>query len=88
MEYELLSYAATNSVFPHDSTGDQFFDDGKYCAYSALGRELGKQVQTAMSPPRDGAPTTFVGRVRHLISRNESNGKAASTRLRSSAGRN
>jgi hypothetical protein len=44
MEYELLSYAARNEVFPRDSTGDQFFDDGKFCAYRDLGRELGKEA--------------------------------------------
>ncbi|MCU1428939.1 MAG: hypothetical protein JWL83_2939 [Actinomycetia bacterium] len=41
MDYSVLSYAARNGIFPRDSTGDQFFDDGKFCAYRALGRELG-----------------------------------------------
>jgi hypothetical protein len=47
MDYDVLSYAARNEVFPHDSTGDQFFDDDKYCAYTALGREIGKQARAA-----------------------------------------
>lgn len=51
MSYELLSYAARNNVFPHDSTGDQFFDDGKFCAYRQLGREIGKQAAEVMSKP-------------------------------------
>jgi hypothetical protein len=44
MDYEVLSYAARNAIFPRDSTGDQFFDDGKFCAYRALGRELGQRA--------------------------------------------
>jgi hypothetical protein len=48
MDYDLLSFAARNSVFPHDSTGDQFFDDGKYCAYTALGREIGTALRIAV----------------------------------------
>jgi hypothetical protein len=45
MPYELLSYAAQHPVFPHDSTGDQWFDDGQFTAYTQLGRELGKQIR-------------------------------------------
>jgi hypothetical protein len=41
MDFEVLSYAARNGIFPRDSTGDQFFDDGKFCAYRALGRTIG-----------------------------------------------
>jgi hypothetical protein len=44
MDYDLLSYAARNGIFPRDSTGDQFFDDGKFCAYRELGRELGHEA--------------------------------------------
>jgi len=47
LDYALLSYATRNSVFPHDSTGDQFFDDDKYCAYTGLGRALGDRLRTA-----------------------------------------
>jgi hypothetical protein len=48
LDYELLSYSARNSVFPHDSTGDQFFDDDKFCAYTALGRQLGLAAKASM----------------------------------------
>jgi hypothetical protein len=44
LPYPLLSYAARNPEFPHDSTGDQFFDDGKFSAYTELGRQLGLLV--------------------------------------------
>jgi hypothetical protein len=39
--YDILSYAARNGVFPRDSTGDQFFDDGQFGAYCNLGRDIG-----------------------------------------------
>jgi lysozyme family protein len=45
MSYPLLSYAAQHPVFPHDSTGDQWFDDGQFTAYTQLGRELGAAVK-------------------------------------------
>ncbi|HJQ48042.1 MAG TPA: hypothetical protein VJ870_17240 [Amycolatopsis sp.] len=45
LPYPVLSYAAHNAEFPHDSTGDQFFDDGKFTAYAELGRQLGLAVQ-------------------------------------------
>ena len=67
MEYDLLSYAARNAVFPRDSTGDQFFDDGKFCAYRALGRALGKRAKavaeslTTPPPAPAPAPAPMVG---------------------------
>ena len=45
LPYELLSYACKNPVFPHDSTGDQWFDHGQFDAYLALGRSLAEQVE-------------------------------------------
>ena len=45
MSYSLLSYAARNPVFPHDSTGDQWFNDDQFTAYTQLGRELGEVVR-------------------------------------------
>ena len=53
MSYQLLSYAARHPVFPHDTTGDQFFDDDKFTAYSALGREIGVAAGAAMTAARD-----------------------------------
>ena len=54
MPYSLLSYAAQHPVFPHDSTGDQWFNDGQFTAYSDLGRELGSLVQRVRSRPTPG----------------------------------
>jgi hypothetical protein len=66
MPYSLLSYAAQNPVFPHDSTSDQWFDDDQFTAYTQLGRELGKIVRRVRDQPvtshdgrivQDGIPT-------------------------------
>jgi len=51
MSYSLLSYAAQHPVFPHDSTGDQWFDDGQFTAYTQLGRELGRVVKRVRQRP-------------------------------------
>ncbi len=55
LPYPLLAYAHNNPVFPHDSTSDQFFDDGQYAAYTELGRRLGDAAAQAMRE-RTGVP--------------------------------
>lgn len=45
MPYTVLAHGASDPLFPRDPTSDQFFDDDKYCSYTALGRELGKAAQ-------------------------------------------
>jgi hypothetical protein len=52
LPYDLLSYASRHAVFPHDSTGDQFFGDVKFTAYAALGRQLGHDAACAMTAAR------------------------------------
>lgn len=47
MPYHLLAYASAREVFPHDSTGDQWFDHRQFDAYQALGRYLGRQAKEA-----------------------------------------
>jgi hypothetical protein len=49
MDYDVLSYASRNPVFPLDSTGDQFFDDGQFSAYLALGRHIGAEAAMALT---------------------------------------
>src|SRR5919198_807424 len=44
---QLLSYASKNPVFPRDSTSDQWFDQGQFDAYQALGRYLGHRAVDA-----------------------------------------
>jgi hypothetical protein len=41
LPYEMLTYAAKNDVFPHDSTADQWFVEGQFSQYKALGVALG-----------------------------------------------
>ena len=53
MPYWLLTYAAKNPVFPHDSTGDQWFDAGQFSAYTELGRQLGKSIQRLRDQSQD-----------------------------------
>ena len=48
LPYQVLAHAQGADPFPRDSTGDQFFDDRQYAAYTALGRELGKAAVAAM----------------------------------------
>ncbi|HYY78593.1 MAG TPA: hypothetical protein VFD04_05325 [Actinomycetes bacterium] len=48
---QLLSYASKNPVFPRDSTSDQWFDQGQFDAYQALGRYLGHQAVDAAERP-------------------------------------
>jgi hypothetical protein len=62
LPYQLQAYALRNPVFPHDSTADQWFDDGQYGAYTALGRALGAAAaatapddRTARSPRHEPA---------------------------------
>ncbi|MFE6922903.1 hypothetical protein ACFVAV_17880 [Nocardia sp. NPDC057663] len=52
--YWLRSYAAENPVFPHDSTSDQWFDEGQFAAYSELGRLIGAAAIAAAG--QDGKP--------------------------------
>jgi Patatin-like phospholipase len=47
LPYEVLSYAAKHSLFPHDSTADQFFDEGSFSSYKRLGYSLGTSAATA-----------------------------------------
>ena len=58
LPYELLAYAVSNPVFPHDSTGDQWFDHGQFNAYHALGRHLGDQAAEAWDRPETVVPNS------------------------------
>ncbi|MBU3699171.1 MAG: hypothetical protein FGM33_04055 [Candidatus Kapabacteria bacterium] len=40
----LWSYKRKNDAFPHDSTGDQFYDPEQFEAYRRLGNHIGKQA--------------------------------------------
>ena len=75
LPYQVLAHAQGADPFPRDSTGDQFFDDRQYAAYTALGRELGRAAVLAMDaydgdgarvpappPPAGGSATDGNGR--------------------------
>ncbi len=56
MPYGLLSYAAQHPEFPHDSTSDQWFEDGQFTAYTELGRQIGLRTQAVVAgwaPPEE-----------------------------------
>lgn len=40
----IRNYARMNSAFPHQTTGDQFFDDAQFEAYRALGEHTAKSM--------------------------------------------
>jgi len=42
--YQLLDFPQGDSGFPHDSTGDQFFNAGQFDAYQALGYFIGHKA--------------------------------------------
>jgi hypothetical protein len=61
MPYWLLSYAAKHPVFPHDSTGDQWFDADQFSAYTELGRQLGRRMgATPVPTPQPPGPVATV----------------------------
>ena len=41
LDMDLLAYAARRPAFPHESTGDQFFDEAQWESYQRLGQDFG-----------------------------------------------
>jgi hypothetical protein len=56
LPYQLMAYAHGATVFPHDSTADQWFDDQQYAAYTELGRCLGEAAVEAMAAAAGPTP--------------------------------
>jgi hypothetical protein len=48
-----LTYAASSSAFPHDPTSDQWFAEGQFAAYTALGRIMGEHVMECTKAMQD-----------------------------------
>jgi hypothetical protein len=46
--YWLLTYAASNEIFPHDPTSDQWFSEAQFAAYTALGRVIANEAVKCM----------------------------------------
>ncbi|KPC49928.1 patatin-like phospholipase family protein [Amantichitinum ursilacus] len=43
-DFDLIGYADSNSDFPQQSSGDQFFDEAQWESYHCLGRILGQRI--------------------------------------------
>ncbi len=52
---EICDYRDRNKAFPHESTGDQFFDEAQFEAYRAIGHHIG-EVAFKNGWPSDGWP--------------------------------
>ena len=48
---DVKEYAAQHSTFPHQSTGDQFFDEDQFESYRELGRHVGLKVFAPLFSP-------------------------------------
>ena len=54
VDAEISSYARRNRAFPHESTGDQFFDEIQFEAYRELGYALGCKALPSIGKGRFG----------------------------------
>jgi hypothetical protein len=44
LDRDVLAYARRNPTFPHESTGDQFFDEAQWESYHRLGEDFGRAM--------------------------------------------
>ncbi|MDH3459987.1 MAG: hypothetical protein OEM00_03225 [Burkholderiaceae bacterium] len=47
LDLDLLAYAQRHPAFPHESTGDQSFDEAQWESYQRLGEDLGRALNPA-----------------------------------------
>jgi hypothetical protein len=59
MPWEIRRHAAAHPMFPQDATGDQWFDDGKFNAYTNLGRRVGTLAFDEMKRKLQEGPLDF-----------------------------
>ncbi len=52
--YQLLDFPQDDPGFPHDSTGDQFFNAGQFDSYQTLGHFIGRIAARRSKPLDDG----------------------------------
>src|SRR4051794_19584542 len=50
---DIMAYRAANPAFPHETTADQFFDEGQFEAYRELGYQTGQEF---LARSREEAP--------------------------------
>jgi len=60
---DVLEYRARQPLFPHQSTGDQWFDESQFESYRALGQHVAVQV-LEQDPEEPWDPDTFFARLR------------------------
>lgn len=48
---DVLQYRHRNAAFPHESTGDQFFDEAQWESYRRLGEHAGSVILRVAQPP-------------------------------------
>ncbi len=46
-------YRSRSATFPHETTADQFFDEGQFEAYRSLGEHMGRSALRATEGPKD-----------------------------------
>lgn len=65
LDLDLLAYARDHAGFPHESTGDQSFDEAQWESYHRLGEDFGRAMQDdwLVKLPGWSAPARHVGRV-------------------------
>jgi hypothetical protein len=67
--WEIQRHAAANPLFPNDATGDQWFDDCKFNAYTRLGRHVGALAKEEMRKHRDPWVATLTAGRENIDSR-------------------
>ncbi|MFZ2508757.1 MAG: hypothetical protein WAW79_09840 [Steroidobacteraceae bacterium] len=75
-------YRHRNPAFPHESTADQFFDEGQFEAYRALGQHIGEQAIEALALTRPRGEVGFAELVdcfRKFSEREERKGTGGAT---------
>jgi hypothetical protein len=66
---DVLEYKLNHSVFPHQSTGDQFFDESQFESYRALGQHTAMVIlKRASEPSSEEVSERPNGRVRNYNS--------------------
>jgi hypothetical protein len=58
---DVLEYLKRFSDFPHQSTGDQFFDESQFESYRALGQHIGEQLPVLEWPNDRGDSEPLAG---------------------------
>jgi hypothetical protein len=53
---DIREYRHRHPEFPHQSTGDQFFDESQFESYRVLGQHIADEVFPDWGPPRDMQP--------------------------------